>query len=228
MPSLLSRPRQWILSWRESRDARKLAALFPSLEQWETLPAPFRKTLEDAHRHYVQNVSSPEMAVSWESCRLLCSLANVLRPQRILDLGSGFSSYLLRSWAQALQNAAHVVSVDDNAFWLEKTREFLKSKNLDTGELHTWESFSLLKQRPFDLIFHDLGSMETRAATLPAVLKLRAPEGIVVLDDVHKRAYRPRAMLEVERAGLEYISAGRLTHDAFGRAAAIAVSRKAA
>jgi hypothetical protein len=38
----------------------------------------------------------------------------------------------------------------------------------------------------FDLILHDLGSIELREETLPFVLTLLDERGIIILDDMHK------------------------------------------
>ena len=151
---------------------------------------------------------------------MLCALGEILKPGRVLDLGSGFSSYVLRSWAKATSHETTIVSVVAVSLWLDRTKQFLESQGLLNGELHTWDNFALTTPKPFDLIFHDMGSIAFRAQTLPKVLTMRTPNGVVVLDDVHKRAYRPFAMSETRRAGLEYLSATRWTKDAFGRAAA--------
>jgi hypothetical protein len=51
--------------------------------------------------------------------------------KRLLDLGSGFSSYVLRAYAAGVPGAVGW-SVDDDPAWLEKTRAFLVSEGLST------------------------------------------------------------------------------------------------
>src|SRR5690348_5146340 len=57
---------------------------------------PCRAELEAEHRAYVREVSSPEYTISLGLAAFLLALCRSRRPGRILDLGSGFSSYLFR------------------------------------------------------------------------------------------------------------------------------------
>jgi len=67
---------------------------------------------------------------------------------------------------------------------------------LPDSNLVSWDE--LLTGRPgnFDLVLHDLGSMETRARTLERVLTLVRPGGVLVLDDAHKQGIRIQSLLD--------------------------------
>jgi predicted O-methyltransferase YrrM len=157
------------------------------------------------------------MAVSFETAVLLRVFCDQLRPRRLLDLGSGFSSYVLRSYAA--ENAECCVwSVDDSLRWLDRTREFLQRNGLCSDGLMHWDEFTNKGEKDFDLIFHDLGSMRIRAETLPAILPLRrAANGVVVLDDVNRRTYRNLAEASASGLGLGSFDLKAWTLDSFGR-----------
>lgn len=89
--------------------------------------------------------------------------------------------------------------------------------------LTTLAHFQQNNRSKFDLIFHDLGSMETRAELLPFALGLLEQGGLIVLDDMHKTPYRYFANREVRRAGLSLYSMRKYTLDEFGRFSEIAI-----
>jgi predicted O-methyltransferase YrrM len=215
---------------RDRRDQGDLAALkraLPELDAIETAVNGARTELEPAWRTYVTTVSTPVMAASLELAAFILSIARILRPDRILDLGSGFTSYVVRTYAREAGNTT-VVTADDNAAWLARTRSFLDLNHLSTDEMWVWSELSASSPPPFQLVVHDLGSMPVRTATLPRVLELAAPHGLVVLDDIsHPKSpeYREAAPEICRRAGRRLLFARKLTLDGFGRYAAIALPR---
>jgi predicted O-methyltransferase YrrM len=165
------------------------------------------------------------MAASLELSVLLTSLCRILHPWRVVDLGSGFSSYVLRLYAAQAKPSPEVWSVDDSAEWLNKTREYLSALGLSTANLGTWEDFAASGQSGFDLILHDLGNMETRAGALPRVIELGRPGAMIVLDDVHKGTYRRAACAALRRRRLPCWSLRSFTLDRFGRYAWLTETR---
>lgn len=214
--SWLSRQKAY---WRSHRQRAELCRRYPQLSQ--PLPRAIDEQLAREHAFYVANVSSPDMAASLETARMLWQLCEATQPERLLDTGSGFSSYILRTWA-ADQPGAVVWSVDDDARWLERTEAFLTSRGLSTDNLTTWGRFAANKIADFDLVFHDLGSMPTRQRTLPQVLSRVAPRtGVLVLDDMHKPQYESAAIAELYRRDALFFDARAWTHDAFQRRATV-------
>jgi predicted O-methyltransferase YrrM len=215
---------------RRHRDRAELTALkraLPALGGIEAAVQSARGQLETAWRTYVTTVSTPVMAASLELSALVLAIARICQPQRILDLGSGFTSYVLRTHAVEGGSAA-VVTVDDDPTWLERSRAFLESHRLPTDEMSSWDEFSASAPPPFQLVVHDLGNMSVRAATLRRVLELTAPDGLLVLDDIHDPkggSYHATAAATCRRADRRLLPVRPLTLDEYGRFAGIAVSR---
>ena len=214
-------PRVW-RGIKNAWDHRRLMLRMPMLADYESRAAKRRLELTTAYETYVTTTSTRLMGVSMQTATLLRVLCDVLRPRRILDLGSGFSSYVFHSYA-ATNKDATVMSVDDNSLWLGKTRQFLHRYGLHPMHLVKWTSFVDSKPQPFDLIFHDLGNMDLRSETLPWVLELaaRQKKSTVVLDDVHKRCYAPVVKEELTRWDVKYFDLSAYTRDAVGRCAAM-------
>jgi len=179
---------------------------------------PFLSELRPTYTEYVQRVSSPGMAASLETSAFLLFLARTLKAQRVLDLGSGFSSFVLRS-----SGAATVVSVDDSAEWLERTREFLDSTGTRGGELMTWADFSRREWEPFDVVLHDLAGGDLRNEVMPKAIALARTACVV--DDTHHDGHR--AAMKRSANGHALYSLRQWTYDGFGRFAYLCVKRSA-
>ena len=209
------------LSPSEARRAREdVAAVvqrLPELADFEALSEASAERLGASHGAYVGTVSKANHAASMELCVLLDVLLRQRAPRRVVDLGSGYTSFVVRTWAAeeaaAGREAPEVWSVDDHAGWLEKTRAWLGEQGLSDEHLLTWEEFRASNPGDFDLVLHDMGSMETRARTLDAVLDLAAPGGLVILDDVHKPDFRRFAIERLEARGQGFFSLKAWTRD---------------
>ncbi len=208
----------------------RLADNFPALLLQRAIQSTVEHDLTELsrqHELYVREVSTPEMAVSWKISALLFTLARLIRPAAVADTGSGFSSFVLRRYAATAGMPVTVYSTDDHPGWLEKTREYLQAQQADTSHLYAWDDFTRTTQQ-FDLLFHDVGSMQMRADVLPQVISRVKPGGILILDDMHKRKYR-RAALDVFRArGLMVHSLRELCLDDLGRFADVVMMPAAA
>lgn len=145
-------------AWRGRTEARGLRRALPLLrDTGEALGAAERR-LAPAYRRYVAEVSIPIMAVSLELALFLDVLVRGTGPRRALDLGSGFSSYVLRLPG----GPGEVWSADDAPEWLERTRGFLLREGLGAQNVVAWEALRRNPPEPFDLVLHDLGTMDTR------------------------------------------------------------------
>ena len=173
--------------------------------------------LASFHEEYVSEVSSDIMAASLELSVLLLFLCETLRPKRILDLGSGFSSFVLRHYARSASPTPVVWSVDDSLEWLEKTRSYLASRDVDAKDLYLWDELIRRKPDPFDLILCDLGGFDFRKDTFETVLGLLGNRGALVVDDMHSAEYGLHVRRIVAGSGTEHYSMRRQTHDKFGR-----------
>ncbi len=199
-----------------------VTGLLPAVGELRLGARVTEKRLLPHYTDYVERVSSPGMSLSLETSVVLDLLCEWTHPRRILDLGSGFSSFVLRSCAERSPHPCRVVTVDDDLLWLERTRDFLREKNISQRDMYPWEECGISKEEPFDLILHDLGSMNTREEVLPRVLAVAGEKTLLVLDDMHKDYYRETAleMLGEYRCGC--VPLREETEDQFGRYACVA------
>lgn len=202
---------------RARLDAKRLARQRPSIAPRDWHPA--ESDLLPAYTEYVNGVSVADHAASLETCAFLAHLCTVNRPTRLLDTGSGFSSYVLRRYAALV--GATVVSVDDSAEWLPRTKQFLDRQDLDTSDVLSWDDFRARDWEPFDLIFHDLAGGALREAAMPIVTALLAANGTIVYDDAHHSSHR--AAIYRSARNLTTYSLKRWTRDDSGRWAVLAV-----
>lgn len=207
---------------RAHRDRRRLALRVPSLRNLDTKLSRERHELLGSYETYIREVSRRDMAISLQLAAFLGVACEELQPSAILDLGSGYSSYVLRRYASSAFGAA-VHSVDDSEHWLERTRSFLSSQGLPPEHLEVWSIFSRKPVSGFDFILHDLGDMETRVASIDKVIKMLAPNGILLLDDMHKQVYAAYARRLLASHSFEVLSLERFTRDRIGRYAALAI-----
>jgi predicted O-methyltransferase YrrM len=202
---------------RAANDADAVRAAFPWIDGVHA--GPERAALAVEHARYCREVSSEKMAadLGFSTFLQLWCLAN--KPKRVVDLGSGFTSYVLRRYAKAAAAAGQpceVWSVDDHAEWLGRTREYLAEMGQDGSRVMVWGEFIKAAPHDFDLVVHDAGSMQFRADNLGAALDLARSGGLVLLDDVHRFDYRAHALELLAQRGYKFLSV-RALRDAYGR-----------
>jgi len=180
--------RRWVAS---QIDCHRLERQYPGMHhRYHLSKEAIRQKILPQYREYISEVSSEIMASSLELSIFLLFLCDMVRPKKILDLGSGFSSFLFRLHAMAAPEKPEICSVDDSEEWLVKTAGFLTTHELPATNLMTWDAFSALDRGPFDFIFYDLGPFEFRKDSLKRVLeKMTGPHGLVILDDMHSADY---------------------------------------
>src|SRR5262249_33436819 len=94
------------------------------------------------------------------------------------------------------------------AGWAGGARRYLESRGVGAEGLVPVEELPRGPGDRFDLVLHDLNSIESpeRVRALPLALGLLAPGGVVVLDDLDGYPYRRRARPAVRQAGLRLVS----------------------
>ena len=198
-------------------DAVRLITRFPLLRNLKDSTKDFEPTLSSAHGAYLSEVSIPEMVVSLECARVLHAMCLDIQPRGILDLGSGFSSFVFRNFAKQSPDAV-VVSVDDDPKWLEITREFLAARGLNTDNLVCWHDLDEDKFKNLDIIFHDLGQMDVRSQTLKQVLRIASKnQSVLILDDMNKKPYRQYVLSLLRHVSCHYYDGQSFTKDEIGR-----------
>ena len=176
-----------------------------------------RRQLQPAYESYVHSVSAGDHAMSLELAAFLLELARHTGARRVVDLGSGFSSYVLRRYADERPDT-DVTSIDSSPDWLERSRDFVDDHGLDVDRFVDWSCFEPRDEiGSFDVVLHDLGDMTLRTASLSDALLLAGPGGYVVLDDVHKRGYRAFARRVVAASSAWRIDIRAVTRDRLGR-----------
>jgi predicted O-methyltransferase YrrM len=145
-----------------------------------------------------------------------------LKPKRILELGSGFNSFVFRYYISNRNQDTTIFTIDDSQEWLDKTGKFLVANNLPNKNLIPWDLFSKQDHGTFDFIFYDFGSMEVRKNTLKDVLALLKQDGVILLDDVHKLDYQSYAKKLLKENGFKCYNLKSFTIDRFGRYALLA------
>jgi predicted O-methyltransferase YrrM len=197
-------------------DQRRIQAKYPTLKHNLKTNTDVHPIIERSLKEYVTYVSRPDMAISRELAVFLYGLCESVRPQYILDMGSGFSSYVFRLYQAKAREAVSVTSVDSDARWLKTTEDYLMRQGVSTAGGRFWPDFSLENEH-FDLILHDLGGMETRLNSLPALIGSLSPNGALILDDVHKTSYRRDARIVLKQHRVSVYSLVHYTFDGYGR-----------
>lgn len=168
--------------------------------------------LRKTHELYTSTISSKGMALSLETSALVWVLCDEMRPKTVVDMGSGFSSFVVREWAKEQDYAVEVWSTDDDLFWVEQSRKFCEQQGVSTENFSFWSDFPTSNK--FDFILYDLGRMPARNANLTASLDMINPGGVVVIDDCHKFNYSKHVSSSVADRGMTLINMKNATVDA--------------
>ncbi|MGA3280719.1 MAG: hypothetical protein ABSD50_07030 [Smithella sp.] len=195
---------------------------YPELAQiYNQNIARYRHEIMPFYKDYVTTISNPIMAASFETSVFLLILCDLIKPQRIIDFGSGFSSFIFRFYAQK-HSGAEVWSVDDSQEWLDKTGEYLIKNNMSADNLFSLESMKQKKDISFDLILYDMGAFDTRMSNLKFVLDMLSQNGIIVLDDMHGADYAFFVLDSLRKNHFKKYSAYHFTIDNINRYSFIA------
>lgn len=172
--------------------------------------------LRPAYEQYVDKISSPEMAASLELAALLLTICQLSGYRKLLDFGSGFSSFVFRLYAKETPGVI-VFSVDDDPSWLKKTRKFLMDNRVEVDQLMTLEEFQKTGESEFDCVLHDLNLVEVRINHLDQIMRLINKKGLVILDDIHKPDYFIQVLSKLENTNHKIFSLKPFTLDGYGR-----------
>lgn len=194
---------------------QKLQTLVPYDGLTRERIAQEKNWLSTFYTEYISSVSRADMALSLETASCISAICKLTKPKRILDMGSGFTSFLLRSYA--LSTGATVVSVDDDERWLLKTEQFLTMHNLPTANMMLLDKFLGSSLDIFDLIVFDLNFVEVRIMYVNDVVGRLAPSGIIFFDDVHKIDYLMNLLEKVAKAPIRLFDLKPVTYDAYSR-----------
>jgi len=188
----------------------------PDYANLERIWRDCQEELRPAYEYYIKNVSRADMAASLELAAAMLALCRLRRWQRVLDVGSGFSSYVFRRYARDTPGVT-VVSVDDDKEWLNRTSGFLEGQNVSTDNMFWLDDFLRTDHKPFDCILHDQNFVEVRILRVPDVLSRLATDGLLIFDDVHKPDYRSNLLDILRKQEGTTFSLKPVTLDGYGR-----------
>lgn len=147
------------------------------------------ETINKAYEQYIDprsGISTPAMAASLELCQYIFNLCEQRQYKKIIDLGSGITSFTLRYY-QSLYDNVIVYSVDDNNDWLQRTKDFVISHGLNSENFIC--GIDNILESDFDLVVHDYGYMNVRTKNLESAISLCKSDGVIYCDDCHKSIY---------------------------------------
>ena len=178
-------------------------------------------------KYYVTNVSDDLYAISFELANQLMNLCKGINPKRILDLGSGFSSYVFRKYREDYDPSVDIISIDTDSDWLEKTKTFLNKYNFLDGSVLLHQELSNFKDKPFDLISVDGSDLEFRAKNLERYYEILSDNnGVMVFDDMHYGQYKNVVDKFIQAKGMKSYSLRKHTLDRFNRYSIMAIRTK--
>jgi predicted O-methyltransferase YrrM len=177
----------------------------------------YNKEIRPAYNKYVKEVSNRVMAASMECCVFLMVMCKDIKPKKVLDLGSGFSSYALRYYKNKYYKDMEVWSVDSNDKWLLKSKQFIKDYGLNTDHFYTWEEMMDIDEK-FDLVFLDIDASKNRPAYLkPVIENFMTSDSFILLDDMHKGGLAKRFKAIMDDYMYDSIDVKNRTLDSGGR-----------
>jgi hypothetical protein len=174
---------------------------------------PLRQALIPAYIDYCQHVSRRSMAISIETATFVWHVCRQTDARVTADLGSGFTSYVLR------RHGGDVTSVDDSPVWLDRTGAFLRKWRMPTTGLVDWDDWPA---GPYDLIVHDFACGDLRNQSMWAAAERLAPGGVIVFDDAQHEGHRTEMQRVSDAFGLQLTDVRDFTVDAVLRFAAVA------
>ncbi len=143
----------------------------------ETVCQKYKSVYED----YINTVSTEIMATSFEQCIILYLISCNLYDKKILDAGSGISSYFLR--VGSINTSSVNYTIDTSIEWLLKTKNFLEFNKINSNHMYSLlESNSDMK---YDFIYYDLGYIHERIGFIHNITSRLNVGGMIMIDDLH-------------------------------------------
>lgn len=148
--------------------------------------SPANEVLRFIEHDTAVNVLNPHMLSGAVQGRMLAFLSRMLRPSRILELGT-FTGYSALCLAEGLTPEGKLITLEHNDELEDTIRHNLSLSPLNNHiELRMGEALATLatmhSEEPFDLCFIDADKREY-SAYLDAVLPLMKPQGWIIADN---------------------------------------------
>ena len=156
---------------------------------------PYIAKLWNPYIDYCRAVSMRMMAINVETAALLWYECDQTHARSVCDLGSGFTSYVLRRYANEACYPVTVTSVDDEPEWLQKSAAYIRRHRLNPDGMTSYADW-VAGTDTFDVIIHDFNSGEHRNRTMWEVAARSNPASILIFDDMQHEGHR-NEMLKV-------------------------------
>ena len=148
--------------------------------------SPANEVLRFIEHDTAVNVLNPHMLSGAVQGRVLAFLSRMLRPSRILELGT-FTGYSALCLAEGLTPEGKLITLEHNDELEDTIRHNLSLSPLNSRiELRMGDALTTLAtmslEEPFDLCFIDADKREY-SAYLDAVLPLMKPQGWIIADN---------------------------------------------
>jgi predicted O-methyltransferase YrrM len=206
----------------QEKDWESLNKIYPALDKFQISKYEIKEIFKAAHKDYISNYSSVLISMSLNRGTFFYFLCQIIDPKVILDLGSGFSSFLFRSYAKS-KGECEVISVDESKYWLVETSRYLYKYNLPVTKMIEWNEYQNNGLPDFDLAFLDIGDLNFRLKILPSlIINIKKNGGIILVDDYHVPFYRKNIKkicneMAVDIYSLRKVTRTRLSHNALIR-----------
>jgi predicted O-methyltransferase YrrM len=202
-------------------DARRLRERLPELTGPPQEHDRLRISLLPLYRRFVACVAPPSSAMSLEVAGFLLDLCEQRQPRRILEVGTGFASAVLRQMGEPPGWLPEIWSADEDSARLARVRAFLAQEALPANRLLSWQDLSETAEGGFDLVVHEL--VPAARSILAGLLDRVTTGGLLLLDGAHCPVLERSARHVLDAAGAEHFSLRALTRDCFGRHALLAL-----
>lgn len=168
-------------------DKSFLQSKFSQLEIDSEIEILWDNQISEAYEDYVTNFSNKSEPIRPEGIKNILRFCFLFKPKKLIDFGSGFSSYIFRLYKSKFNPSSVVFSVDDNKEWLSVTRDFLKKYECDSENLFLFSNFIKKVDSKFDLILNDFSSRwPVRQISMKLCYNLISENGVLLLDDFNK------------------------------------------
>lgn len=157
----------------------------PRHDYAESLSGPLPDYLLEMERQTFLKTMAPQMLSGRLQGRLLSMLSSLLRPQRILELGT-FTGYSALCLAEGLTADGELHTIEGNretAFWARKN--FAASPFTDRINLHVGQAADILPTLPdtFDMVFLD-GDKRGYPEYFDQLIDRITPGGLLLADNI--------------------------------------------
>lgn len=179
---------------------------------------------------YMLNCTKDDMPITFSQACFLLYYVNVVSPSRILDLGSGFSTYIFSYYlSQRKHDLPVIYSVDDSEYWLDQTKLFIKNENYYDKQFlnfETWETINQMSLPKFDFVFVDIGSLDFRAKNFEHITqKFLGDGGRLFVDDMHFLEYKKSVLQCKDKNGMRGYSITSFCQDEYQKQSCLFYSK---